>query len=131
MSSSFWFKDRSDQEIAHWDEAAERVGILAESLDPSNRRAVDMVFTGDCWTDTNLATFKERLRVQGIEHIMNIVNEVRQPDMFAASKRVARWKRHHLDMWNVCYMVSDDPAHDEFRRWLLLETVDHQTFVAH
>lgn len=96
-----------------WDQAAERVGSLAESLTLSERDAVDLVFTGECWNNGNLATFKESMRVQGIKQMLNIVNEIRQADVFAASKRVARWGRHSLDTWDVCYMVSDDPGHDE------------------
>ena len=77
---------------------------------------VDLIVSGESWTEASLAVFQERLRSDGKASKIGIKNVIYQPDPFAASKRSARWGRHDLDTFDVCYMLLDnygEIAHDE------------------
>jgi len=97
--------------LEHWSQAADKTDILADHLSPSERGAIDLVYTGQFWTDDHVNMFEESLEATSIKSKIKIVNEVRQPDTFAASKRTARWGRHYLDTWMSC--SYKDIRHDE------------------
>lgn len=104
---------RGDELLDHWDRAAGKLATLTDSLSPSDKGAVDLVFTGQCWTDGHVDMFKNALKAQRVKEQIQIVNEVHQSDTFAASKRAARWGRYDLDTWDLCYQFVKDIAHDE------------------
>ena len=110
------YKGDSENSMAHWDRTIARIDALSENIYSADRVPLDLILSGESWTEASRAEFQGRLQADGKERKIEIKNVVYQPDVFAASKRSARWGRHDLDTWDVCYMLLenyDEIAHDE------------------
>jgi hypothetical protein len=94
----------------HWDAAIAKLEVLIGNIDSRSMEAIELVFTGESWTEASLALFRYRLQLQGIEK-MGIKNEVHQPDIFAASMRASRWAWYNLQDWYINYREFN--FHDE------------------
>ncbi|KAK5165076.1 uncharacterized protein LTR77_009173 [Saxophila tyrrhenica] len=79
----------------HWDEVVSKIDSFGERTDG----AVDLILSGESWSEQTFEGFKSRLNMG--ERKVNIANVVRQPDDFAASKRAARLGRDDLDAHTV------------------------------
>jgi hypothetical protein len=107
------YKDGNNDSIAHWDRVVANIDALSENIYSSDRAPVDLILSGESWTDEFMTAFQERLRSDRMERKIDITNILYQPDVFAASKRAARWGRCDLDTWFLCYQLVDEIAHDE------------------
>lgn len=98
---------------SYWQRVISKIDNISDWIEPPYRGAVDLILSGDAWSDDAITTLKEELQTSEGAQQIEIKNIVYQPDVFAASKRAARWGKYHLETWKACYMVIDDPAHDE------------------
>jgi hypothetical protein len=98
---------------AHWDATIAKLEVLTDSIDSRGKEAIDLVFTGESWTEASLALFRDRLQLQGMYEKMGIKNEIHQPDIFAASMRASRWGWYNLHDWYTNYQFFNHVSHDE------------------
>ena len=95
----------------HWDAVIAKLEVLIDNIDSRSMEAIDLVFTGESWTETALALFRDRLQLHGMHEKMGIKNEVHQPDIFAASMRASRWAWYNLQDRYINHRVFN--FHDE------------------
>jgi hypothetical protein len=95
----------------HWDAVIAKLEVLIDNIDSRSMEAIDLVFTGESWTEASLALFRDRLQLRGTYEKMGIKNEVHQPDIFAASMRASRWAWYNLHDWYINYRAFN--FHDE------------------
>ena len=109
------YNDDNTLSMAHYDQIIAKIDSLSENIYSANRPPVDLILSGDSWTELTRNAFEGRLRSNGKPPNIEIKDVVYQPDIYAASKRSARWGRYGLDTYALCYMLDDngDIAHDE------------------
>ena len=99
---------------AFWDQAVTKIDALSEYIDPSSRSTVDLILSGDSWSEECMMAFQDRLQGDAKGQSIEIKNVVYQSDIYAASKTAARSGRHDLDTWDLCFFDgSDEIPRDE------------------
>ena len=108
------YTSESCRSNSFWDQAITKIDALSERVDASSMSAVDLILSGDSWSEECLVGFQDRLQGDGKERLVDIKNVVYQPDIYAASKRTAGLGRHDIDTSSLCFFDgSDGIARDE------------------
>lgn len=93
----------------------EKLETFVQAVKSIDKPAVDLVITGDSWTEKSLAIFSERLEGSGINEKIDLKNKIHQPDIFAATQRAARWGMSSLERYDPLPGVPIEPdAYDEY-----------------
>lgn len=92
----------------HLGPAVERLCTVLSSATPSENQSVDLILKGESWTERSMAAFQNLVSDNDEVKVLNwSINYVRQPDIFAASKRVARWGRFNVDLGHDCLLIDE------------------------
>ena len=86
------YRGDNDKSMAHWDRTIARIDAVSENIISADRVPVDLILSGESWDDESREAFQERLPGDGKERKIAIKHVLYQPDIFAASKRSARWE---------------------------------------
>jgi hypothetical protein len=99
---------------AHMDRVVEKIHRLCGNIYSSEKVPVDLILSGESWTEELQSAFQGRLRNDTKIRSFKIGHVVHQPDLFAATKHAARTERHVLDTSGLCFFGDDEIGHDEF-----------------
>ncbi|KAK5165734.1 uncharacterized protein LTR77_008657 [Saxophila tyrrhenica] len=92
-------KSRDGSLEEHWDQTVAKVDDLSKGIDAAGRTVVDVILSGEAWSEKHLLVFGQRLQANQEARMVEIANVVRQPDVFAASKQAARQGHLVLYPW--------------------------------
>ncbi|KAM0717014.1 hypothetical protein Q7P37_006866 [Cladosporium fusiforme] len=102
-------RDEAEMLGSHLLPAIQILQSLVGGRGNSKGEEVDIILSGESWSTRSRAVFKDL--VSGGEEAQELtgsVNYFHQPDVFAASKRVARWGRYYVDTAFVCTLGVEE-----------------------